>query len=84
MSTYVLLDAELEPSILDHIDAVIIVSWPEQTFTLLQLDAHHVATQLQEQGLLKVTQDPATRCRRHIGNETGGAPGQTEVVCLST
>lgn len=83
MSTYVLLDAELEPSILDHIDAVIIISWPEQTFTLLQLDAHHVATQLQEQGLLEVTQDPATR-RRHIGNETGGAPGQTGVVCPST
>lgn len=66
MATYVLLDAELEPSILDHIDAVIIISWPEQTFTLLQLDAHHVATQLKEQGLLKMTQDPATSCRTHI------------------
>lgn len=59
-STYVFLDAKLKPSILDHEDAVVIVSWPEQTFTLLELDKHHVSTQLQEQGLLKMTQHPTT------------------------
>lgn len=71
LSTHVLLDAELEPSILDHVDAVVIVSWPEQTFTLLQLDAHHVATQLKEQGLLKMTQDPTTSCRTHMRKRKG-------------
>ena len=46
LSTYILLDAELKSSVLDHVDAIVIVSWPEQTFPLLQLDKHHVATQL--------------------------------------
>lgn len=75
MSTYVLLDAELESSILDHVDAVVIVSWPEQTFTLLQLDKHHVATQLKEQGLLKMTQDPTTGCRTNIIKTNGRSIG---------
>lgn len=44
--TYILMYAELQSSILDHIDAVIVVSWPEQTFALLQLNKDHVATQL--------------------------------------
>lgn len=29
LSTYVLVDAELKSSILDDVDAVVIVSWPE-------------------------------------------------------
>lgn len=58
--TYVLLNAEFQTSILDHVDAIVIVSWPEQTFTLLQLYEHHVATKLQEEGLLKMTQNPET------------------------
>lgn len=56
--TYILLDAELQTSILDHIDAVVFISRPEKIFALLQLDEHHVATQLQEEGLLEMTQDP--------------------------
>lgn len=63
ISTYLLVDAELESSILDHKNAIVIVSWLEKTFTLLQFDKHHVATQLEEQGLLKVTQDSKTSCR---------------------
>ena len=68
-STYVLLDTELESSILHHEDAVVIVSRPEQTFAFLQLDKHHVATQLQEQGLLKMSQDPTASCRKKRGYE---------------
>lgn len=45
-STYILLDTELELSILDHVDAIIVISWPEQPLTLLQLNQHHVAAQL--------------------------------------
>ena len=45
-STYILLDTELELSILDHVDAIVIISWPEQAFTFLQLNQHHVAAQL--------------------------------------
>lgn len=56
--TYTLLDAELQSAVLDHVDAVVIVSWSEETFALLQLNKHHVTTQLQEQGLVKVSQDP--------------------------
>lgn len=33
--TYILLYAQLKSSILDHVDAVIIISWFEQAFTLL-------------------------------------------------
>lgn len=64
--THILLDTELESSILDYIDAVVIVSWPEQTFAFLQLNKHHVATKLQEQGFLKMTQDPTASCRTKI------------------
>lgn len=34
------------------------MSRPEQTLTFLQLHQHHVAAQLKEQGLLKVTKNP--------------------------
>lgn len=57
--TYILLDAELQTSILDHVDAVIFIPRPEQAFALLQLDEDHVTTKLQKEGLLKMTQDPA-------------------------
>lgn len=50
-------------SILDHVDAVVIISWSEETFSLLQLDEHHVATQLKEQGFLEMTQDPGAGSR---------------------
>ena len=65
--TYTLLDAEVQTPVLDHVDAVILVPRPEQAFALLQLDEHHVATQLQEQGLLEVTQDPAAEVARSGG-----------------
>lgn len=59
--TYILLDAELQTSILDHVDAVIFIPRPEQAFALLQLDEDHVTTKLQKEGLLKMTQDPAAK-----------------------
>lgn len=59
--TYVLLDAELQTSILDHVDAVVFVPRPEQAFALLQLDEDHVTAKLQEEGLLEVAQDPAAK-----------------------
>lgn len=57
---YVFMDTQLQSPILDHINAVIIVSWLEQSLPLLQLNKHHVSTQLQEQRFLKVTQHSDT------------------------
>ncbi|KAG7281476.1 hypothetical protein CRUP_012419 [Coryphaenoides rupestris] len=51
--------AQLQASILHHVDAVVQVPRAEQRLPLLQRDDHHVATQLQKEGLLKVTQHPA-------------------------
>lgn len=55
---YKLMNAKLKPSILNHINAVIIIPWLEQPLSLLQLHKHHVPTQLQKQGLLKMTKHP--------------------------
>lgn len=74
--SYVLLDAELQTPVLDHVDAVVFVPRPEQTFALLQLDEDHVATELQEQRLLKVTQHPAeVRRSDQFCRITGQRPG---------
>lgn len=70
--TYTLLDAELQTSILDHVDAVIFVPRPEQAFALLQLDEDHVTAQLQKEGLLEMTQDPAA-------NKTRARDGQVNI-----
>lgn len=55
---YKLMNAKLKPSILNHINAVIIIPWLEQPLSLLQLHKHHVPTKLQKQGLLKMTKHP--------------------------
>lgn len=52
------MDAQLQASVLNHVDAVVGVAWPEESLPLVQLDQHHVTTQLQENGLLKVAEDP--------------------------
>lgn len=56
--TYVLLDAEFKPTILDHIDAVIVISWLKENLALLKLNQHHVAAQFQKQRFLEMTQNP--------------------------
>lgn len=58
---HVFMDTQLQSPALDHINAVIIVSWLEQSLALLQLDKHHVSTELQKQRFLKVTQHPGAR-----------------------
>ena len=55
-STYVLMNEELQAAILDNIDAVVIVTRSTKLLPLLQLNQHHVTTELQEKRLLKVTQ----------------------------
>lgn len=56
--SYTLVDAQLQPSVLNHVNAVVRVAWPEERLPLVHLDEQHVTTKLQEEGLLKVTQDP--------------------------
>lgn len=51
--------AQFEFSILDHIDAAVRLARPEDVLPLLELHKHHVLAQLQEEGLLKVTQHTA-------------------------
>lgn len=72
--TYILLDAELQTPVLDHVDAVIFIPRPEQALALLQLDEDHVAAKLQEEGLLEVAQDPAAKLRASGGLDPGGSP----------
>ena len=62
--SYVLVDAEFQTSILDNVDAVVVVARPEQPLPLLQLHKDHVTTQLQEQRLFKVAQHPENRGRQ--------------------
>jgi hypothetical protein len=50
--------AELQTAILHHVDAVVDVPGTEERLHLMELHKHHVTTQLQEQRLLKVAQDP--------------------------
>lgn len=59
--SHVFMNAQLQSAVLDHVNAVIVVSWLEQSLALLQLDEHHVSTELQKQGFLKVTQHPGAR-----------------------
>lgn len=53
---HVFTDTQFQSPVLDNINAVIIVARLEQPLALLQLNKHHVSTQLQEQRFLKVTQ----------------------------
>ena len=53
--SHIFVNAQLQSSILDHINAVIIISWSKKPLALLQFNEHHVSTKLQEQRLLKVT-----------------------------
>lgn len=59
--TYTLLDADFQLSILHHVDAVVGLPGTEDVLALVQLHKEHVFAQLQEQGLLKVPQDPAAK-----------------------
>lgn len=59
--TYRSSKAQLQFSILHHVDAVVRLTWPENILPLLVLLKHHVLTQLQEKGLLKVTQHTAMK-----------------------
>lgn len=54
------MNAKLQPSILNHINTVVIIPRLEQPLSLLQLHKHHVPTQLQKQRLLKMTKHPET------------------------
>lgn len=47
--------AQFQFSILNHVDAAVRLTRPEDVLPLLELQKHHVFTQLQEEGLLKVT-----------------------------
>lgn len=60
INAHIFVNAQLQSSILHHINAVIIISRPKQPLAFLQLNEHHVSTKLQEQWLLKVTQHPNT------------------------
>lgn len=52
------MDAQFQTTILNHVNAVIGVARSEEHLTLVQLDQHHVTTQLQEQRLLEVAEHP--------------------------
>lgn len=56
--SYALVDAQLQASILHHVNAVVGVARSEEPLPLVQLDQHHVTAELQEDGLLKVAQYP--------------------------
>lgn len=60
---YTLVDAQLQAAILNHVNAVISVTGSEESLSLVQLDQHHVTTQLQKQRFLKVPEHPV--CARH-------------------
>lgn len=57
------MDAKLQAAILHDINAVIGVAGSEESLPLVQLHQHHVATELQEERLLKVAQHP--ECKHH-------------------
>lgn len=60
---YILVDAQLQAAILNHVNAVISVTGSEESLSLVQLDQHHVTTQLQKQRFLEVPEHPV--CARH-------------------
>lgn len=43
---------------MNHVNTVVGVAWPEEPLSLVHLGEHHVTTKLQEEGLLKVAEDP--------------------------
>lgn len=57
--SYALLDADFQPAVLHHVDAVVQLPGPDDVFTFVQLHKEHVLAQLQEKRLLKVAKDPA-------------------------
>lgn len=57
-------ETELQLAVLYDVYAAIRLSGPEDVFTLLELQKHHVLTELQKQGLLEVTQHPAPERKR--------------------
>lgn len=65
--THNLINTQVQSAVLYYEYAVVCVSGPEKSLSLLQLYEHHVTAQLQEQGLLKVTQNPehSNRGTRH-------------------
>lgn len=52
------MDAQLQASILNHVNAVVGVASPEESLPLVQLDQHHVTAELQENWLLEVAKNP--------------------------
>lgn len=52
------MDAQLQAAILNHVNAVISVTRSEESLSLVQLNEHHVTTQLQEERLLKMAEHP--------------------------
>lgn len=64
--TYDLINTEVQSATLHHKDAIVCVSRPEKSLSLLQLHEHHVTAQFQEQGLLKVTQNPEDSTEEHM------------------
>lgn len=60
---YILVDAQLQAAILNHVNAVISVTGSEESLSLVQLDQHHMTTQLQKQRFLEVPEHPV--CARH-------------------
>lgn len=58
---YHVLDADLQPPILYHIDACVWLPWLEDVLPLVQLHEDHVFAELQEERLLEVAQDPRSQ-----------------------
>jgi hypothetical protein len=61
--------AQFQFPILDDVDAAIRLTRAEHMLSLLELQEHHVPAQLQEQGLLKVTQHTIDTLGRGDGHE---------------
>lgn len=51
---------------MNHVNTVVRVAWPEEPLSLVHLGEHHVTTKLQEEGLLKVAEDPFFTTHRYI------------------
>lgn len=63
LRAYVLVDAQLQVAILNDVNAVVGVTRLKESLSLVQLDQHHVTTQLQENRLLEVAQHPGYNTR---------------------
>lgn len=57
--SYAFMDAQFQAAVLNHVNAVVGVTRSEECLPLVQLDQHHVTTQLQKERFLKVSQHPA-------------------------